>query len=531
MKDINYSFVWSFAIAMAFTLLFAIVLLLNGGKAHAAGEFVTTWRTHAGHWLDDTLVIPTHSGSTYNYTVDWGDGNVDSGVTGDASHTYADAGTYTVKISGEFPRIYVNFHTEASYKLLSVESWGNLAWSSMNHAFAGAQNLEVNAADSPDLSNVTDLMGMFKRAPYVNSDFSNWDVSGVENFSELFWGATRFNQPLNAWDVSSALNMDALFREVPSFNQPLDSWDVSSVTSMVYMFLETNSFNQDLSSWRIPNVVSTEYMFYNSSLFNQDLSEWDVDSLERASLMFTNTSLSSENYDAILQGWSEDDVQQNVNFTLVGATYCNGTLARHYLTHNMLWNITDDGVESVLCAPTDVLFDGQDPIVVGEEQDAVTVLGTFSTVDVDVDETFTYSLTCTDQYPDSLYFSFNGNELATNQVFDFDNPLDENGDNMYEICIVSQDSKGFRVEKEFSIEVTEEEEVEVSGGAVLGASTDDPNDPDPNGGQVLADTDGAVLADTGNSTIFTALAGLAVAVAGYIVFQSRLRVVYSFYRQ
>ena len=64
-------------------------------------DFVTTWRVTAGQ----TITIPT-SGSDYNYTVDWGDSEADQTTNvydGNATHTYAEAGDYKVRISGDFP--------------------------------------------------------------------------------------------------------------------------------------------------------------------------------------------------------------------------------------------------------------------------------------------------------------------------------------------------------------------------------------------------------------------------------------------
>ena len=54
--------------------------------------FITTWDVEAG---DLQITIPTAAAATYNYDVDWGDGESDTGQTGDASHTYDSEGTYT----------------------------------------------------------------------------------------------------------------------------------------------------------------------------------------------------------------------------------------------------------------------------------------------------------------------------------------------------------------------------------------------------------------------------------------------------
>ena len=55
---------------------------------------------------DNQITIPTFPGETYNYSVDWGDGTTSENVAGDITHTYEAPGTYTIEISGDFPRIF-----------------------------------------------------------------------------------------------------------------------------------------------------------------------------------------------------------------------------------------------------------------------------------------------------------------------------------------------------------------------------------------------------------------------------------------
>ena len=117
-------------------------------------HFVTTWRTSAAN---QDLTIPMHTGSTYNYTVIWGDGSNSTGVTGNtAAHTYATAGDYKVRIYGTFPGIHLDGNTDAS-KLVSIDQWGSNPWASMDGAFADATNMIYRATDIPDLSGVTNM--------------------------------------------------------------------------------------------------------------------------------------------------------------------------------------------------------------------------------------------------------------------------------------------------------------------------------------------------------------------------------------
>jgi len=228
--------------------------------ADVASPFVTTWKTdNPGITADNQIRIGT-SGEGYNYTVDWGDGQTDNNVAGDITHTYATAGTYTVSITGDFPRIIFGLDTDAE-KLLSIEQWGSNQWQSMNNAFFGCRNLVGNARDVPDLSQVTDMSGMFLGANAFNQDINTWDVSAVTDMSGIFRSAIIFNQNLGNWDVSSVTDMSRMFNNAIAFNQDLSTWDVSSVTEMFDMFDGARAFNQNLNDWNVSSVTNMSRMF------------------------------------------------------------------------------------------------------------------------------------------------------------------------------------------------------------------------------------------------------------------------------
>ena len=236
----------------------------------STGDFITTWRTSTAN---QTVTIPVHPSSTYDYTVIWGDGFQNRGITGNAVHKYADAGDHQVRIYGTYPRIYLDSHVDAP-KLASIDQWGSNQWTSMNSAFARATNMVYRATDVPDLSRVTDTSWMFNGARAFNGDISNWSVSTVTDMNRMFSGSA-FNDNLSLWDVSSVTDMSAMFAYAASFNQSLDDWDVSSVTDMNSMFLGTTAFNGNLSSWKVSSVINTSGMFADS-VFNQPLNDWDV---------------------------------------------------------------------------------------------------------------------------------------------------------------------------------------------------------------------------------------------------------------
>ena len=146
---------------------------IRSKQIHAdAAAFIATWRTTSPN---ESITIPV-GGATGTYTVDWGDGSTSANVTGDQSHAYEDAGTYTVAITGNFERIYLNGDLINAPKLQSIEQWGNIKWISMGSAFEGARSMIYNADDIPDLSDVTHMYLMFYDAKSFNGNIPDWDV-------------------------------------------------------------------------------------------------------------------------------------------------------------------------------------------------------------------------------------------------------------------------------------------------------------------------------------------------------------------
>jgi surface protein len=267
--------------------------------------FVTTWDTSLGDGTTVTLALA----GTVDAVIDWGDESAAEHVTtpGPHVHDYGVDGTYTVSVTGSvtaYDSYYNGGADSERAKLISVDSWGQVGFTSMYRAFYRCSNLVSVPADSDGIEAVTDMSYMFCWASAFNQDIGGWDTSSVTDMSYMFYNASAFNQPIGGWDTSSVTNMHGMFDGASAFNQNIGNWDTSSVTYMGYMFRGASAFNQDIGGWDTSSVTNMRYMFYYARAFNQDISGWDTSSVTYMSWMFRYASVFNQD----ISGWDTSSV-------------------------------------------------------------------------------------------------------------------------------------------------------------------------------------------------------------------------------
>jgi surface protein len=288
--------------------------------------FVSTWNTEAtsiGSSNTYQAALPLESDGTYNFVVQWGDGNQDTITAfGDAAklHTYTSPGVYDIIITGQLEGWRFNSQFDR-LKIGNISSWGTLEVGNNDSCFQACDNLTTSAPDILNLSDVTDLESSFHGCP-------------------LFNPAT-----IGSWVTANATTMKSMFRNCDVFNQDIGSWSTSNVIDMTSMFNGADNFNQDIGSWNTANVTLMISMLQFCVDFDQDIGSWNIESVTNMSNMFNGSGLSTPNYDSTLIGWAAQTVQTGVNFNGGSATYSEGTAnaARETLLASS-WVITDGGL-------------------------------------------------------------------------------------------------------------------------------------------------------------------------------------------
>ena len=271
------------------------------------GAFITTWQTTG---TDEMITIPT-IGDGYSFTVDWGDSPTEtitmhddtSLMTNAATNTYATAGTYTVIITRDFPRIHFN-NTGDRNKILTVEQWGSTAWTSMADAFNGASNLTVPAVDAPDLTDVTSMTSMFTNATSFNQDINHWDTSSIQDMTFMFQNALTFNQNIGDWNTAKVTDMNNMFNQAGAFNQDISDWNTGMVTNMNGMFQAAVRFNQNIGSWDTGEVTNMSLMFNSALTFNQDIGDWNTAKVTFMNGMFGGAIAFNQNISTSGNSWN-----------------------------------------------------------------------------------------------------------------------------------------------------------------------------------------------------------------------------------
>ncbi len=327
-------------------------------------EFITVWKTD-NPGVTNNNQIQIYGYGEYNYT--WEEvsnpANNGSGSAQDVEViTFPHPGIYRVYLTptGDDPlnAIHYSVVNSDNEKLMEVQQWGNLPWSSLSQAFYGCFNLKITATDKPNLTNTFTMDDTFNNSGITTvPGIEDWDVSNIIGIQYTFQ-VTEFNQSLNNWDVSNVRYLSGLFYYNELYNQPMNNWNVSNVSQMASVFYHAIAFNQPLNNWDVSNVKNMYDIFNEASSFNQPLDQWNLRSLEHQPTLpndfsFANSGMSCENYSTTLNGWAANpNTAHNIVMDATGLMYSPGaSAARNHLINDLGWTITGDALGTCTVLP------------------------------------------------------------------------------------------------------------------------------------------------------------------------------------
>jgi len=297
---------------------------------------------NAGASNNDQFTLPAVGGP---YDVDYPGGAL-TGVSGAQTITFpAGAGTYSISITSAAPMQPCNFDDGGDkLKLLDIEQFGTVTWSSLNGAFYGCTNMTITAPDglAAGTGAVIDFENSFRGCSGLTL-FPLIDTSSGTTF-------------LAAWLGCSGLTSFPLI-DTSSAGTVLFAWfGCSGLTS--FPLIDTSSVTDFQSAWQTCGGL-TSFPFLDvssgiifsatwsgcSGLNGVDFPTLHMDNMTNGTSCFINVTLSTAS-------WSDLLVYINANNTDLDAVFhggnstrnAGGTAARDALAARVPgWTITDGG--------------------------------------------------------------------------------------------------------------------------------------------------------------------------------------------
>jgi len=314
---------------------------------------IDTTATEVGSTANNQYRLPLISSGTYDFYVQWGDGDAEqitSWNQAEATHTYAAAGTYTVKMfavaATTTPIIdHISWASQDGttlsaandrLKVQDISEWAAAILYLNEYVFTNCENLNITTTSSPTFGSKVLRTSAFENCDNLSGDLSGWGTVGspitglagtfyknstsnpnfnfvlqhnVGSLIQPFQNCAAFNNPLNNWDVSSVIGFTAAFSGASAFNQDISGWDTGNSSAFNAMFSNALAFNQNISSWNVASVTTFSQMFQGATLFNQPVGAWTTTSLTNLFSTFKNAAA----FDQDLANWDVSGVTTAVD--------------------------------------------------------------------------------------------------------------------------------------------------------------------------------------------------------------------------
>lgn len=300
------------------------VLLTKGFEIYGETDFGAFIMEIETTLASEEITLPISEG-VFIANVNWGDGNIDSLD----SHTYTNAGVYTISITGIMESFNTSLPVNIQPYLIKIIDWGltGLTYFSLR----GCVNCIEMATDTKgSFANVTLLATMLR---------DNGIQVVPQGFLDYAVNITRLYRVFQYCGVTSYPN--GLFNNIPNSNSYAQSFQSAKAPTLLN------------NNWQMTKVLRTGSMFSGALFTTIDFTGWSSAVNNDYSNFLINVYLDTPSYDQFLTeitGWNAGVPTKTVlsggTFT---ANYCKYTLgsdaeaARNWLITNNGWAITDNG--------------------------------------------------------------------------------------------------------------------------------------------------------------------------------------------
>lgn len=232
--------------------------------------FKTIWNTRLvteGSSDYNQIRLPLVSTGTYDFTVNWGDGqtnHITNWFSLDAIHTYSEPGIYLITIEGELVGWRFN-NTQDRCKLLCIEQWGQIKLGTTEgNYFYGCTELNILTKDRLNLQGTINLDKCFKDCTNLttSSQLSYWDVKEVTSMAGMFSGCIKFNTDLSSWDITNVKDLRYFLFNTYSFS---DDYYTELLMHWSDINLNGNVIMHASSKYKSEAIVSRQNIINNSN--------------------------------------------------------------------------------------------------------------------------------------------------------------------------------------------------------------------------------------------------------------------------
>lgn len=208
------------------------------------------------HWDGDVVFEVETTGASQNFKipavgscdcdVDWGDGNISSGITdpnsAELDHVYASAGSRLVRISGTLTGLDFKNNGTTNSRLNRVFNFGTTGLTNSNNLFSDCPNLWAIETTSGDLTG--SLNGAFEDLPaLLHIDLSGASTAGLTSVDNIFDNSKALLKAVgglenwNVENITSAANfLSGMTLSIRNYDLILEAWASQTLQPIVWDF-------------------------------------------------------------------------------------------------------------------------------------------------------------------------------------------------------------------------------------------------------------------------------------------------------